>query len=218
MTKKVKIISTSILFLIVVIIYLSGLLLDNKTLTFFTKPFITISLVLVYLVSVKKASFWYVSALFFSFWGDTFLLFNDDFFLFGLVSFLIAHILYIKISSGYLKKTPTNKIIFSAIPFVLAFGSVFYVINDSLGDMFIPVIIYGIVISTFGKLTFLNYIQEKNTENLWLFLGGVIFIISDSLLAINKFYEAKEIYGVCIMITYIVAQYLICKAMIAKSK
>ncbi len=215
MRKETKIIAASILFLLVIILHLTGLLL-NDTLAFFTKPFITISLALVYLASVKKANFWYVSALFFSFWGDTFLLFKQEFFLMGLVSFLVAHLLYIKISSVYLKLISPSKIVFSSIPFILAFGTVVYLIYENLAGMLIPVLIYGIVISTFGVIASLNYFKEKSTANLWLFLGAIIFIISDSLLAINKFYEAKPIYGVSIMVTYIVAQYLICKAMTAK--
>ena len=213
MNTKTKLFSG--LFLIIVVIHIIGLLY-SASLAFFTKPFITISLAVIYLSSVKKANFWYISALFFSFWGDTFLLFKDEFFLLGLVSFLIAHFLYIKISSGYLKKVGSLKIITISIPFILAFGSVVFLIKDNLAEMLIPVIIYGIVISTFGVITLLNYIKDKNTANLWLFLGALIFIVSDSLLAINKFYEAKEFFGICVMLTYIVAQYLICKAMIVK--
>jgi uncharacterized membrane protein YhhN len=63
----------------------------------------------------------------------------------------------------------------------------------------------------------LNFIQEKSTANLWLFLGTIIFIISDSLIALNKFYEPKEFYSISIMLTYIVAQYLTCKAVIANT-
>lgn len=213
MNTKTKLFSG--LFLIIIVIHIIGLLYSGS-LAFFTKPFITISLAVIYLSSVKKANFWYISALFFSFWGDTFLLFKDEFFLLGLVSFLIAHFLYIKISSGYLKKVGSLKIITISIPFILAFGSVVFLIKDNLAEMLIPVIIYGIVISTFGVITLLNYIKDKNTANLWLFLGALIFIVSDSLLAINKFYEAKEFFGICVMLTYIVAQYLICKAMIVK--
>lgn len=215
MIKKTKILSASILFLLIIVLHITGLLVDN-TLAFFTKPFITISLVVLYLISVKKANFWYVSALFFSFWGDTFLLFKQDFFLFGLVSFLMAHILYIKISANYLKMISPSKILGASIPFIIAFGSIIYLIKDGLTEMLIPVIIYGIIISTFGTIALINYSQEKSTENLWLLLGAIIFIISDSLLAINMFYEAKSIYGISIMITYIVAQYLICKVMIVK--
>ncbi|MBL4643249.1 MAG: hypothetical protein JKY44_06630, partial [Flavobacteriaceae bacterium] len=46
---------------------------------------------------------------------------------------------------------------------------------------------------------------------------AILFILSDSLIALNKFYEPNELYGVTIMITYIFAQFLICKAMIVKS-
>ena len=213
MKKRTKVFS--VLFLIIVVLHIFGLLY-NETLGVLTKPFITILLAIVYLSAVKKPSFWYISALFFSFWGDTFLLFKDQFFLFGLVSFLVAHVLYIKISSGYLKKNGFAKIITASIPFILVFGSIVLLIKDNLGDMLVPVIIYGIIISAFGTLTLLNYQQQRTTENLWLFLGALIFIISDSFLAVNKFYEARELYGITIMITYIVAQYLICKAMIVK--
>ena len=58
---------------------------------------------------------------------------------------------------------------------------------------------------------------DKFNINLWLFLGAIIFIISDSMIALGKFYHPKEIYGIAIMITYVVAQYLICKAMIIKN-
>ncbi|QTE22417.1 lysoplasmalogenase [Polaribacter cellanae] len=215
MTKKNRIAAVSLLFIVVVIFHLYGLL-QNNTLAFFTKPFLMITLVIIYLVSVKKPNFWYVSALFFSFWGDVFLLFKQEFFLFGLASFLFAHLLFIKISARFLKKIKPQKIRIVSIPFVIIFISLLWLLIDNLGDFLIPVIVYGITISTFGAVTLLNYVQEKSTENLWLFLGAFIFIISDSVLAINKFYEAKEIYGIIIMVTYIVAQYLICKALIAK--
>jgi uncharacterized membrane protein YhhN len=172
---------------------------------------------MVYLTAVNKANFWFVSALFFSFWGDLFLLLKADFFMFGLVSFLMAHIFYIKISAGYLKKINFIKIITAFLPFIIVFGGVIFLISAHLEEMLFPVIVYGVIICTFGTLTLLNYLQEKSTENLWLFLGALFFILSDSLLAINKFYQASEIYSISIMITYIVAQFLICKAMIGKS-
>jgi uncharacterized membrane protein YhhN len=63
----------------------------------------------------------------------------------------------------------------------------------------------------------LNYRKEQSTENLWLLIGAILFIFSDSLIAVDKFYQPNEIYGVSIMITYILAQFLICKAMIVKT-
>lgn len=92
------------------------------------------------------------------------------------------------------------------------------VLKNHLGELLIPVIIYGIVISVFGIVATLNYITNKSKANLWLFFGALFFIASDSMLAINKFYQPKEIYAVLIMLTYIIAQFLICKAMIGKSE
>lgn len=216
MTKKTKIILASVAFLAIVVLHISGILLNEKV-AFISKPFIITSLVIIYLVAVKKPNFWYVSALFFSFWGDVLLLFKEQFFVFGLASFLLAHVLYIKIASGFIKKVSYQKILMISLPFVVFLISLLSLIFENLGEMKIPVIVYGIVISSFGAVSFLNYVQEKNTVNLWLLLGTLIFILSDSLIAFHKFYAPKEYDQLFIMLTYIVAQYLICKAIIAKT-
>ena len=216
MTEQRKTTIASIAFLVVVVLHTLGLLLNEK-IAFLSKPFLITTLVIVYLVAVKKPNFWYVSALFFSFWGDVLLLFKNQFFVYGLASFLLAHILYIKIATSFIKKVSLQKVVLACLPFVVFLFSFLYLLNDNLGEMKIPVIFYGVVISSFGALSFLNYMQEKNTANSWLFLGTIIFIISDSLIALNKFYEPKEFYAISIMLTYIVAQYLICRAIITKT-
>jgi uncharacterized membrane protein YhhN len=216
MRKQTKTTVASIAFLAVVVLHILGLLLSDK-IAFLSKPFLITTLVIVYLVAVKKPNFWYVSALFFSFWGDVLLLFKDQFFVYGLASFLLAHIMYIKITASYIKKVSLQKVVLVSLPFVVFLFSFLYLIIDNLGEMKIPVIFYGVVISSFGVFSFLNYMQEKNTANSWLFLGTIIFIISDSLIALNKFHEPKEFYTISIMLTYIIAQYLICRAIIAKT-
>ncbi|WP_158838225.1 lysoplasmalogenase [Polaribacter sp. L3A8] len=216
MKHKSNILSASAFFLIIAVLQILGLLF-NDTLAFVTSPFITISLAIVYLTSVNKVNLGYTAALFFSFWGDLFLLFKADFLLFGLVFFLIAQALFIKVSFSFLIKKSFTKTVLSSIPFLIIFGGVVYVVNKSLGEMLFPIIVYGIVICSFGTITLLNYFQEKSTENLWLILGAVFFILSDSLFVIHKFYDINEVYRITMITTYILAQYLICKAMIAKS-
>ena len=66
MTAKTKITTAKILFLVVVILHFIGLFY-NDLLAFVSKPLLMTALVFVYLVSVQKANFWYVSALFFRF-------------------------------------------------------------------------------------------------------------------------------------------------------
>ena len=218
MIKQTKTTLASIFFLLVSIADIYALIVGNSEVEMIAKPLITTSLVILYLLSVSKPNFWYVSALLFAFWGDILLLFQDQFFVFGLASFLLAHILLITVSSKFLQQVSITKLLSHSLPFVIILSLLLYVIYPNLGELLIPVIIYGIVISVFGVITFLVYTSERTTENLWLFLGALTFIASDSILAINKFYEASEAFGITIMITYIVAQFLICKAMIVKVK
>ncbi|WP_299682639.1 lysoplasmalogenase [uncultured Tenacibaculum sp.] len=207
----------STLFLVVSCIEIYAAIYNDKILELIFKPLITTVLVLLYLVSVSKPNFWFVSALFFSFWGDVLLLFPKDYFVLGLLSFLITHIIYIKIISGFFSKIKLSTKVLSFFAFLIYFSAIIFLIKDNLGELFIPVIIYGLVISMFGTTALLNYISNKASENLWLLIGALIFILSDSVLALNKFYSAQPIFSNAIMITYIVAQFYICKGMIAKN-
>ena len=216
MTKQTKITIATILFLVVAIADVYVVITQNKSVEMIFKPLLMTTLAVVYLVSVKKPNFWLLSALFFSFWGDVFLLDKAKFFVFGLASFLVAHILYIKISAGYLQKELTAKIITSALPFVVLFAGLLMLIYPNLGEMLLPVLVYGIAISTFGALALLNYRQEKSTANSWLLLGAILFIASDSLIALNNFYTPKRLFDISIITLYVVSQYLIVRAIIAK--
>ena len=214
--KSTKTTLASTLFLLVSAADIYAIITHNKEIEMIAKPLITTSLVILYLVSVKKPNFWYVSALFFAFWGDVLLLFQDQFFIYGLASFLLAHVLLITVSSKFLNQVSIPNILLHSLPFVALLVGLIYTIYSGLGELLIPVIIYGIVISIFGVITFVIYTGKRSVENGWLFLGALTFIASDSTLAINKFYYSTELLGISIMITYIIAQYLICKAMITK--
>ncbi|PQJ23512.1 hypothetical protein BSU00_04900 [Tenacibaculum sp. SG-28] len=177
-----------------------------------------VSLVLLYLTAVDKPKLIFVSALFFSFLGDVLLLNKGDFFLYGLAAFLITHILYIKIIAQFLEKEITTKMISSSVPFLLFFIGVFYLIYSNLGSMLFPVLIYGIVIATFGAISLLNYREFQSKPNFYLLFGAILFILSDSFIAINKFYHEEVYFHFFIMLTYIIAQFLICYAMVLKRK
>ena len=216
--KATKIITASIFFLLVSVADIYAIVDGNQEIEMIAKPLITTSLVILYLLSVSKPNFWYVSALLFAFWGDVLLLFPDQFFVFGLASFLLAHVLLVTVSSRFLQQVSKLRILVHSLPFVVILAVLLYLIYPNLEELLIPVIIYGIVISVFGVVAFLVYTNDKSIANSWLFLGALIFILSDSILAINKFSQSSEFLGIAIMITYIIAQYLICKVMIAKTK
>ena len=218
MSKKNKITIASIVFLLIAIADVYAVITQNKSVEMVFKPLLMTSLVIVYLLSVKKANFWLISALFFSFWGDVFLLDKANYFVFGLASFLIAHLMYIKMTSQFLVKPPFLKIIKAAIFFVILFLGILFLIKDNLGEMLVPVLVYGVAISAFGTCTLLNYQQKKSTVNIGLLLGAILFIASDSLIALNNFYKPEIFFDIAIVVLYIVSQYLIVKTMIAKNE
>jgi uncharacterized membrane protein YhhN len=74
-----------------------------------------------------------------------------------------------------------------------------------LGDLKLPVTIYVGAIS----LMVLSALHFGNQQpgRLWLVLGASCFMLSDALLAINKFAAPIPLAGFWIMLTYGTAQY-----------
>ncbi len=151
-------------------------------------------------------------ALLFSWLGDVLLMFQQKdplFFLLGLSSFLIAHIFYIIFfyRVGIEEKVRVN-------PWLLLIVAIYYIalitlLSPHLGEMKVPVFIYGIVISFMFMLA-MHMLSIKNKRvGQWMMAGALLFVISDSTLAINKFYRGFEIAGVVVMLTYGLAQLFI---------
>jgi len=214
-TKVNKIKIAFFVFVLAATIDIIGIIFSIPLLIYIFKPLIIFSLLFLYVFSLPKRLKWYVMALELSFFGDVLLLFSGElFFIAGLVSFLIAHALFIKIVTNRIKGVNFSKIIASAIPFLAAFSLLIFTLKDSLHEMLWPVVIYGLTIATFGAVSFLDFLNTKSKKSLLMLFGAVVFMISDSLLAINKFYSPAQILEVFVMITYVLAQYLIFRSMI----
>ena len=80
-----------------------------------------------------------------------------------------------------------------------------------LGDLKIPVTVYTSVIMIMGISALF---RKADGANLVL-IGAILFICSDSLLALNKFYHGFEAADFWVMLTYILAQYFIVSGMIS---
>lgn len=155
------------------------------------------------------------TGLFFSLIGDVFLMFVEveaNFFIFGLIAFLIAHVCYI--SAFYLDYKWAPSIEKNTSRIAIAVFSLFCVgfylyLRPHLGDMKIPVMIYAFVISLMAIMA-VNRKGRVNTISFNLiFYGAILFLISDSLLAYNKFVTPNKYAGIGIMGTYMLAQYFI---------
>lgn len=159
--------------------------------------------------SLKK---WIVIALLFSWLGDILLMFesaNSNFFIFGLIAFLLAHIFYIVLFDQVRLREKFKQSLFPLLPIAVYYILLISLLQPNLGGMQKPVSIYGLVISIMLSFAIdLWKLKDKTTAFLIIF-GAVLFITSDSLLAINKFYKQFEYAGIAVMSTYGLAQLLI---------
>ncbi len=191
----------------------------NPTLRLYSKPLLMPLLMAAY---VSEAGFrgrhqrFLLSALFLSWLGDVLLMFDgrsSGFFIAGLSSFLLAHVVYIAYFLGirsdrtsYLKTRPVMLLV--VVVYVI---ELLYILWPRLGGMRLPVTVYGIVIGTMLACALWQYGRLEN-RTAWSFISGAMFfVISDSLLAINRFAHPTPAGGILVMATYCLAQFMLAR-------
>jgi uncharacterized membrane protein YhhN len=139
----------------------------------------------------------------FSDMGDILLELNrTDYFVFGLAAFLIAHIFYIMV---FLRKPVWAKPRSIIVIVIIIYGLMFCnILIPNLGSMMIPVVAYLVVI------LFMGISASLGSDNHYLIIAGAcFFIISDSVIAVDKFLTPVSFSSFLIMITYYSAQFCI---------
>ncbi|OBX27101.1 putative membrane protein YhhN [Gelidibacter algens] len=205
---------TSIFILLITAELICGSIQSLSAWHYITKPSLLIALTVFFYSQSKglasKTRIITVLALVFSLLGDVLLMFVDmspHYFMLGLVSFLVAHVCYCLVFLIY-RNPKINLLGVSAVFFIYALG-LFYLLKDGLGDLLIPVLIYMIVILMMAITAFLRQKKVPSKSFILVFLGALLFLISDSLLALNKFYMPLRFSSISIMLTYALAQYFI---------
>jgi uncharacterized membrane protein YhhN len=92
------------------------------------------------------------------------------------------------------------------------------VLLPTLGDLKLPIFVYAIVLSTMLLFAFKGYLKWSKPSGIYILLGAIIFVSSDSILAFNKFYEPIRFSSFLIMATYLIAQYLITAGILKLNK
>ena len=125
-------------------------------------------------------------------------------FVFGLGSFLVAHLVYISVFIQNRHRTVPL-----GVPRVLlAVGVLLYSVAvsgwllPSLGNLIVPVAIYMCAITAMVISAILG-----RFENPWVAVGAILFLISDSLLAVNKFKTPVPYRDFLVWSTYYTGQY-----------
>ncbi len=145
-----------------------------------------------------------------SLFGDVLLMFKEykNFFLFGLIFFLLAHVVYgttYIYFGGIPKETWWIAIIWTVVGI-----AVYLYLHSGLGKMRIPVGLYTIVIMfmmTFATSTLFS--DSMNKQLAWLVtFGGFLFLLSDVGLAVDRFKVTLK-YERIALVAYFFGQFLI---------
>ncbi|NBY24561.1 MAG: lysoplasmalogenase [Chitinophagaceae bacterium] len=200
---------------VVLLAHLTGIGLESEVLARLTKPHLMVILGFFMWEQTRgiknRLITVFIAAQFFSWCGDLLLMntVTPVFFLYGLGAFLLAQLLY---SFFFFRVMQKEKIKFSWLLFfpVLIYYSVLISwLAPQLGALKTPVVIYGAIISTMLLLALhMLYMPAVRSGRLFM-LGALLFVASDSALAINKFSNPFPSAGLIIMITYGLAQFFL---------
>lgn len=168
-----------------------------------------------------------IGALFFSALGDVFLALPlAHSFVLGLSAFLTAHVFYI-ICFWQMKKATHNdqttdkqfstapsgaslrKIILSLT--LIYFVGILWLVMPNTGALLVPVVVYmGVILMMAIMAISVPVPQLKSPQiNYGLVAGALTFVLSDSVIAINKFVTPVPFEGLIIMVSYYLAQWLL---------
>lgn len=155
--------------------------------------------------------------LLFCFFGDILLLQHTGIsnFVLGLFSFLIALVLF---NIFFLRQTgfrfTRNTNLATVVVLVLLYlGALFWILYPKLQPerLEIPVAAYSLVMAALVVTAF-NTQNTRRIKRLALHYyipGSIFFMLSDSLLALDRFYSEFRFAGVAVMLTYGIALYLL---------
>jgi len=153
---------------------------------------------------------WVLMGLALSWLGDVALLWPQQGFLPGLVSFLLAHL-------AYLKAFTTTRRLAAWSPAFVGYGLLAAVILALLwpgvpGALRAPVVAYVLCLSAMAAqaaVVWRGGTQHDKQRGRVLALGGALFMLSDALLATNKFASPLPLANLWILASYWAAQWCI---------
>lgn len=214
-----------LLFIVIVVAELVGEYLQSSSIIYIVKPLLMIWIGAYFLAHsknidktvVKRAGFGFL----FSLIGDVFMMFSVEFLYFalGIGSFLVAQVFYaflflrtINISGKkpFLKKKPVWLILY------IAFGLIVYTLLFTHLDavLKVAIFIYMVAILIMSSMALNRYGNGHPISFSLVFSGSLLFVVSDSMIAINRFLHAIPFDSLLIMTTYIAAQFLIMKGIL----
>lgn len=194
---------------------LIGQVFELKILTDISKPMLLPCLAVLFFTETKgissKLKIGVFGAIIFSWVGDIALMYDEEipvFFIVGLCGFLIAHLNYLWVFIKSKRGVNSGSWLHWIGISILVVYTLFLLFNlwPYLGEMKVPVFVYALVLFGMGVGAL---IRKPGSGYNGVLVGAILFIISDSILALNKFRSPIHLGGFWVMLNYTLAQVFI---------
>ena len=160
-------------------------------------------------IAIKKMALF---ALFISWLGDVVLLGDGNYFVLGMLAFTMAHFrngrIFLRLQAFQLNGATWIGLGLALATIIM----VYYFLQKTLGNLLMHVVTYMLVISAVWVLSFnlTNQPKYKAAAIRFFIPGMFLFVLSDGILAFNKFLlHQPERWDIWVMLTYAAAQLLL---------
>lgn len=190
---------------IVALIHLWSKIMSDGELDAVTKPMLMPVLLIGFLFALPtlrhEVAVWGGLGILFSWAGDVFLQDpGSTGFLVGLGCFLVAHVAYLLL---FVRGMGVRRVSRWSTLYGIWWVGLLVLLAPHTGSLLVPVAVYGLVLGAMAAVA---------TSVSWpVAVGGALFVVSDSLLGINRFHPDLDVpyVHVLVMLTYMLAQGLI---------
>jgi uncharacterized membrane protein YhhN len=203
---------------------LGAIIYDNPSIHHYCKPMLMVTLLFYYYIASKEnRSLLLVGALVAAGVGDVLLMLaesDERFFIPGLGAFLFTHVLMILTFRQHRSEHAENPLrgvqsIRMAFPVVLAGTGLIIMLYPTLGTLQLPVTLYSIVLMMMVLSALYRYGYTMFKSMMLTFAGALLFMMSDSILAVDKFLFPIDHAARWTMLTYIAGQFFIVKGLLS---
>lgn len=139
--------------------------------------------------------------------GDVFLMLSPDWFVHGLASFLLAHLAYLV---AFTRRARLAITWWPFLAYAVVAGAVLAILWPSLpAQLQVPVVIYVMVLAGMAAQAAAVWRHRRGRATALAALGGGVFVLSDAVLAIDRFAAPFAAASAVVLGAYWTAQVLI---------
>lgn len=200
---------------VVGIVHLVAIAVGADGLVAVTKPLLMPALLLALLVALPSAArrsetaLWAGLGILLGWLGDVSLMDAGTGFVIGLGFFLLGHVAYVVL---FVRRMRTGRPRWWSAGYALWFVALLVVLAPHAGALLVPLALYGLSLVALGV--------TGSACSPWIAAGAACFVVSDSLLGLDRFLPGFALPQVdlAIMVTYIAAQGLIAFGVVRRAR